>query len=180
MTDNFSLFKEYIIRQEIENTDRVFETFSEYGKLFDNDEDRYYVIELMRRGKDNPNLSAANVHFKYYYINKISDLDKYKDEIVKLCEMFNMRAYVSVNYKRYQQVMLDTAAEITRRIAVHNYKKPQAIFESCSGKYCDSGNKVWIIDVDKEDADKYGCTVEFLTISYGATIENLVFIVPEE
>lgn len=127
MTNNFDLYKEFI-SEKFANT-----TLPE--------DDSYFVIELMRRGKDNPNMPAANYHFKNYYIRKPEDLDKYHNEIVQLYDMFRMRAYASVNIKSFKQVSLDTMSELARRIANNDYKKNYAVFESCSGQYCHSEDK---------------------------------------
>lgn len=134
MTNNFDVYKAFI-SEKFANT-----TLPE--------DDSYFVIELMRRGKDNPNMPAANYHFKNYYIRKPEDLDKYENEIKTLCEVMRLRAYASVNIKSFKQVSLDTMAELARRIANNDYKKNYAVFESCSGQYCHSGDKQWVIDLD--------------------------------
>ena len=137
MTDNFNNYRDFI---------------NICGGLPDNNErgtlDKYYVIELMRRGKDNPNLPAANYHFRNYYIYSWRDLEKYEKEIKDICNLLKLRAYCSVNYKLMSQIALDTLAESARRIAVHDYKKFYAIFESCSGKYVSNKNNLWVVDVD--------------------------------
>lgn len=137
MTDNFQRYKELITL---------------CGGLPDDNEkgnlDRYYVVELMRRGKDNPDLPAANYHFRNYYIYSWRDLDRYEKEIKQLCDLLNLRAYGSVGSKRMSQVALDTLAESARRIAAHDYKRFYSIFESCSGKYCDKQAQLWVVDVD--------------------------------
>lgn len=139
MTDNFNRYREFI---------------EKCGGLPESNEDgildKYYCIELMRRGKDNPDLPAANYHFRNYYIYSWKDLDKYEKEIKDICTLLRLRAYASVNYKLMTQVALDTLAESARRIAVHDYKKFYNIFESCSGKYVDRGNSMWVIDVDEK------------------------------
>lgn len=139
MTDNFKNYRDFI---------------NLCGGLPDNNEkgnlDKYYVIELMRRGKDNPDMPAANYHFKNYYIYSWKDLDKYEAEIKDICTLLRLRAYCSVNYKSMAQVALDTMAESARRLAAHDYKKFYNIFESCSGKYVDKSNNVWIIDIDRK------------------------------
>ena len=61
------------------------------------------------------------------------------------------KAYCSVNYKLMSQVALDTMAESARRLAAHDYKKFYAIFESCSGKFVDKGNNLWVVDIDEVD-----------------------------
>lgn len=134
MTNNFDLYKEYITLG------------------FDSSPlpkgDTYFVIELMRRGKDNPNMPAANYHFKNYYIRKREDLDKYRDEITQLCDMFRMRAYASVNYKSFKQVTLNTMVELSRRVANNDFKKNYNVYESCSGSYCNPKNRRYVIDLD--------------------------------
>ena len=141
MTNNFELFKEYLQTN-----------FPD----FDKKSDSYFVIEIVRRGKDNPDMPAANYHFKNYYINKMSDIDKFQDEIIKICDIFKMRAYFSVGRKSYHQVTLNTAAEFTRRISLHDHKKPQTIYESCSGRYVDKSDKRWVVDFDEgQNPDDY-------------------------
>lgn len=143
MTDNFNLYRKFITEV--------------YGGLPDINKkgnlDKYFVIELMRRGKDNPDMSAANYHFRNYYIYSWKDLDKYEEEIKNVCTLLRLRAYCSVNYKMMSQIALDTLAESARRIAAHDYKKFYNIFESCSGKYVDKGNSVWIVDIDENNLE---------------------------
>ena len=137
MTDNFKNYKEFIgLLGGLPET-------NEKGNL-----DKYYVIELMRRGKDNPDMPAANYHFKNYYIYSWRDLERYEQEIKDICTLLHLRAYCSVNYKLMSQVALDTLAESARRLAAHDYKKFYAIFESCSGKFIEHGNNLWIVDID--------------------------------
>lgn len=137
MTDNFENYKRLI------NMNGGLPDNNEHGNL-----DKYYVVELMRRGKDNPDLPAANYHFRNYYIYSRKDLDRYEQEIKGICKLLNLRAYCSVNYKLMSQVALDTLAESARRIAAHDFKKFYSIFESCSGKFVDHNNGMWVIDVD--------------------------------
>lgn len=140
MTDNFENYKSFI---------RLYDTFSEKNSSVISD--KYYVVELIRRGKDNPTLNAANYHFKNYYIYSIQDLDKYTAEIKKLCDTLNLRAYASVNYKLMAQVAHEALAEGARRLAAGDCKRFYNIFESCSGKFRDKKNKAWVMDVDTKD-----------------------------
>lgn len=172
MTDNFKHIKQYICDRECEIVHDPTDTTWTPESQFDKNTDKYYVIELIRRGKDNPELPSANVHFKNYYINKISDIDKYMDEICFLCTSLKMRAYFSVNYKLYSQVTMNTVAEMARRVAVHDFKKPYAIYESCSGIFFNEKNKTWIIDVDIEDANEYNMTIDDLVFRYTHIIED--------
>lgn len=134
MTNNFKIYRDYI---------------EEHFKLSTLPEgDTYFVVELIHRGKDNPDMPAANYHFKNYYIRKVEDLDKYENEIKQLCDIMNMRAYASVNYKSFKQVTLNTLAELARRVANNDFKKNYNVYESCSGSYINSQNKRWVVDLD--------------------------------
>lgn len=144
MTDNFKLFEEY-----------AYSSTPNRGRTINDDPDKYWVVEIIKRGKDHPGMTGNNIHFKNYYINKMSDLYKYEHEIKTLCNVFGMRAYVSVNYKSYEQVTKDTCVAYADRIARNDFAKPYRLWESCSGKYVDSKNKRWIIDLDEGEYDEY-------------------------
>lgn len=162
MTNNFQLYKDFIT-EKFANT-----TLST--------EDSYFVVELMRRGKDNPDMPAANYHFKNYYIRKPEDLDKYGNEIKTLCEVLRLRAYASVNIKSFKQVSLDTMAELAKRIANNDYRKTYAVFESCSGSYCYSEDKTWVIDLDdcKMDDKKVKKVYEILNRTKPYNTEKVI------
>ena len=144
MTDNFKLFEEY-----------VYYSTPNRGRTINDDPDKYYVVEIIKRGKDHNGMTGNNIHFKNYYINKISDLYRFEPEIKKLCDVFGMRAYVSVNYKSYEQVTKDTCLAYADRIVRNDFAKPYRLWESCSGKYVNSNNKRWIIDLDEGEYDEY-------------------------
>lgn len=151
MTDNFELYRNEIIL-------RNNPSFPQDNKRGTNE--YFYVIELMRRGKDNPTTSAANYHFKNYYIYSLRDLNKYRDEIKLICDTMNMRAYASVNAKYLPQIGLDTIAEMTRRIAQHDYKNINSVFSSCSGKYKQRREQHWVIDLDDNPTLEYVGEIE--------------------
>lgn len=166
MVDNFDKYKEFIdLFGGLPNT-------NEKGNL-----DKYYVVELIRRGKDNPDIPASNYHFKNYYIYSWKDLYKYKNEIKSICTLLHLRAYGSVNYKLMSQVSLDALAESSRRIALHDYKKFYSIFESCSGKFVQKGNHLWIVDVDNIK-DGTEMLEEFINKMESGYETNIVYKMP--
>lgn len=130
MTDNFTNFRSFMQLPETEGGDA------------------YYVIELVRRGKDCPDLPAANYHFKNYYIDTLAKYDKVQDEIRLLCQTLRLRAYVSVCRKSFRRVTMNTIAEMSRRASLEDFKRPDRIFASCSGAYVDKDDKHWVVDVD--------------------------------
>lgn len=114
MVDNFELIKTFIV---------------DCDPNFDANEDSFYSVEIIYRHKDgdtiaNLPLSGSNHRrcIKLYYINKLSDLDNYKDEIIALCNLFNARAYISVNEKSYEAIVKANLVELANRVANNDYK----------------------------------------------------------
>lgn len=156
MTDNFTIIKEFIQ--------------SQWNGKFNDFTDAFYAVEIIGRKKDG---SAVNTSkFKTYFIKSIEDIDKHEAEIKAVCNALQMRAYISVNSKSWRQVTLNTMAEYAERIAHGNFDKPQSVFESCTGKFVDRSSQLWIIDVDKEDADFHGMSVDDLAEYYSKIIEK--------
>ena len=156
MTDNFKLIKDFIQ--------------SQWGGQFDSFTDVFYMVEILGRAKDNANIISHK--FKSYYINNMEDFDKYEQEIKTICDSLQMRAYVSVNHKSKRQVTLNTMAEYANRIAQDNFDKPYSVFDSCAAKYVERANQLWIIDVDKEECEKFECGRDDLISYYRNIIEN--------
>ena len=156
MTNNFELIKNFIQ--------------SQWGGQFNDFKDVFYTVEIIGRKKDGAEIESHK--FKTYFIKDIEDLDKYEAEIKTICDTLQMRAYISVNSKSWRHVTLNTMAEYADRIAHDNFNKPQSVFESCTGKFVDRSAQLWIIDVDKEDADKFNMSINDLTAYYIRIIEK--------
>ena len=156
MTDNFTIIKEFIQ--------------SQWSGKFNDFTDAFYTVEIIGRKKDS---TAAYTHkFKTYFIKNIEDLDKCEAEIKAVCDALKMRAYVSVNSKSWRQVTLNTIAEYADRIAHDDFSKPYSVFESCVGKFVDRSLQLWIVDVDKEDADFHCMSIDDLVTYYIEIIEK--------
>lgn len=141
MTDNFSYIFKYMQDLGIVQTkDDALKT------------DLFFDVQLIRRGKDHPNLPAANYTFKTYYFDSLESFDKSYDEIKKCCNMFGLRAYVSVNVKSKQEAAKKTLEKYAHNIVMGEYRKPWKDFSSVCGGL-DGVEKRWIVDCD--NCDKY-------------------------
>lgn len=139
MTDNFSIIREYMRNLGIPEK-----------KEFIND--KVFEIQLLRRGKDNPDLPAVNYSFKNYYVDSIELFDRYEDEIKKCCEMFRLRAYASINVKSKTKLQLQCLKIISDNLCMGELKKPWKIFYKAFGN-TKSDEQRWLVDVDSKDVD---------------------------
>lgn len=128
---------------------------------FENDDDCYYV-QLLRRQSDDPMTDGqkdpkyhGNMHsrsIKDYFIRSVEHLDEVKDDIIKLCEMFNVRAYIRLNKRRYKNIALAMLKHIAEQASSgETYSSPFHMVASAAGKANSAGDdKTWIVDVDAE------------------------------
>lgn len=112
--------------------------------------DLYFDIQLIRRGKDNPDMPAANYTFKIYYIDSIELFDKYIEEIKTCCDLFRLRAYISVNAKSKLELSKKTLVKYAEMVSLEEFKKPWRFCDSINGSL--SGKeKRWVVDIDNID-----------------------------
>lgn len=157
MTNNFQAISDFLTEQ-----------FSSlYGDDYSAKDDIFYNVALIGRKKDN---ALVDGKVKSYTINDISDLDKYKQEIITICDALKVRAYISVNYKSHKQATLDAMVEYANDIAQDCFNNSRGIYDSVVAKFADSKKQLWIIDVDKDDS--FGKSVDELTDLYIKTIES--------
>ena len=169
MTNNFQIISDFLTEQ-----------FSSlYGDDYSAKDDIFYNVALIGRKKDN---ALVDGKVKSYTINDISDLDKYKQEIITICDALKARAYISVNYKSHKQVTLDAMVEYANDIAQDCFNNSRGIYDSVVAKFADRKKQLWIIDVDKDDS--FDKSVDELTDLYIKTIEsckpykNIVAVIP--
>jgi hypothetical protein len=110
----------------------------------------YFSVQIIRRGKDHPDLPSANRTFGSYYLEEPDDLEKYREEIIHFTEAFGCRAYIYPCRRSYQKAMLATIKEMSRRLLEGDCKKPWKIFDSASISV-KSSVKLWIMDLDEPE-----------------------------
>jgi hypothetical protein len=113
---------------------------------FPND-DIYYHLQILRRGKDHPELPAANRVIKSYFICSLESLDYVEDEIKKLCEFFGARAYINLAPKSIKKTTMLQLKYLAQRAYEGDFKKIWKSWNTCAGEI--KGEEArWIVDID--------------------------------
>lgn len=117
--------------------------------IFDNPGDTY-IIQIMTRKKDGGQDGDQNARtIKEYFVDSISYFERKLDEIIKLCEIFNARAYINLNRKN-----LSALAPILLSIIAEKMQQPHPnylpLMTSAIAK-CPSDRRVFLIDIDTKD-----------------------------
>lgn len=119
---------------------------------FPND-DIYYHLQILRRGKDHPELPAANRVIKAYFICSLEGLDYVEDEIKKLCKFFEARAYINLTPKSIKKTTLLQIKYLAQRVYEGDFKKIWKSWNTCAGEIKGEESR-WVVDVDNCDFRK--------------------------
>lgn len=131
-------------------------------------ENEFYYIQIIQRKKDIEWMVWNNRPIKDYYIYSIEQLERRYDEIKKLCEVFNARAYIRLSRRNSEDIARDMIVTIWESFRNKSYNHLRKIYSTVVWQsiWLD---KLWIIDLDWKD-------VELLEDSYSfALFENLLY-----
>lgn len=130
MIDNFDLIKKQFY-------------FSEKNEIF-------FHLQVIRRGKDHPDLPSANRTIQTYYVQSKEHLEKIKDEVINLCEMYKARAYINITPKSFEDLGKLALFKLSERVYNGDYKKIYKIFNSAAGELKGYSTR-FLIDIDNKD-----------------------------
>lgn len=160
---------------------------------FDSDED-YYFIQLIRRKKENPNITQNDKPIKNYYVFSMEQYDSIQEEIIEMCDKENARAYIRINKRNKHKVavhllsyLVDYAKEdknyVTRKgVLIYDeilnltqllkdnqydtiFTQYNSIISIQSGQLHSDKDKKWIIDYDIDpDMKSYEVTIDFTEV----------------
>ena len=113
----------------------------------------FLFCQIIQRKKEHPELGSNNRVIKTYYIYSNNDLlNKYKPEIIKLCEAFNARAYIHLVPRDSNRLALETLRSTAEKIANGQQRDVKNVYNTVCGQYPSKDyEKLWIVDIDTKD-----------------------------
>ena len=118
---------------------------------FPND-DVYYHLQILRRGKDHPELAAANRMIKAYFICSLESLEHVEQEIKDLCEFFKARAYINLTPKSIKKTTMLQLKYLAQRTYEGDFKKIWKSWNTCAGEIKGEEPR-WVVDIDDTNTD---------------------------
>lgn len=136
-----------LLGKEIDNFDRIksLMRFMESDKLF-------MHVQILRRGKDHPDLPAANKLIKAWVVRSAEHLDKIREDVVFLCEHYKARAYISCAPKSIEKLNTLIMCKLANNQHTGNVDNPWHVFNSACGEL-QGVEKRWVVDIDTKDSD---------------------------
>lgn len=117
---------------------------------FEEKDNLFVHVQVLRRGKDHPDLPAANKLIKAWVVRSREHLDKIKEEVVFLCEHYKARAYVSCAPKSIAKLNTLIMRKMADNLHTGNIINPWHVFNSACGEL-QGVEKRWVMDVDDKD-----------------------------
>lgn len=109
-----------------------------------------YIFKRKKDQVDKENHQSVRT-VKSYSIESIEQLNKKKEEVIQLCELFKARAYIHVSCHNHKDVGLLMIETLAKRIREGNYSQ-RHLFDSIVGQM-HIKDKKWIIDIDTKNND---------------------------
>lgn len=125
---------------------------------FDN-EDEFYFLQVIQRKKDRKDVEldvkyvGSNNHsrlIKAYYIYSVEQLEKYKPEIIALCEMFKARAGINLNRRNNKDMAFDINILLAEYMKQGDFHGLSKLYNTVCGQ-AKGKDKTWLIDIDIKD-----------------------------
>jgi len=130
--------------------------FEQIRNMLRFEDDYFYFIQIIQRKKENPGLANSNNRIiRSYNVSSLDKFDENKDEIIKLCETFNARAYIHLNRRKWSKIALECLRHNAELIANEQYRNIKSSFETVIGRNNGepSRTKTWMIDIDMNDLE---------------------------
>ena len=120
------------------------------GLLSFDDSNSFYWVQIIKRRKDNNELTKPQKLIDCFEINSLDDLRDKSEKIRDICLSENARAYITINKRSRKTIALKYLEELARRISNEDYNI-RNMYHSILGKYHSDSKKKWIVDVDDVD-----------------------------
>lgn len=117
---------------------------------FEESDNLFMHLQILRRGKDHPDLPAANKLMKSWLVRSKEHLDKIKDDVVFLCEHYKARAYISCVPKSLEKLNTLLMCKLAENVHNGNVISPQKMLNSACGEL-QGVEKRWVVDIDTLD-----------------------------
>lgn len=129
--------------------------------------DSFYFIQILQRKKDHSGerLGGSNNNsrlIKAYYVTSVEKLEIYREEMIKLAEVFNARVSINLNPRSFRKAAFHCLQRLANQMSNDNYHDAPKAYNSVCGEYHSEIDKRWIVDVDKDDLCEVDNIIHFI------------------
>lgn len=120
----------------------------------------YYLVEVVKRRRDNPRLPVESMLIKEILIYSLKDFDDNRDEILCACEVVRARAYIWLNVRNAEITGFHCMKRLSCLLMEKNFIAISGLFRKVSEEIHFDSEPKYLIDIgDDCDLDKIELTV---------------------
>ena len=160
----------------------VVNNFEAIKNILNFDGKSVYLVWLVMRNKDGNTQAKGNNRNRtiksYYFLTK-EQLEMRQEEIIKLCDLFNCRAYIGINKKPMNKVLFqlqNTLTDYMQQYFGGNEFIPNihALVDSSVMKCGTEGRRMWIVDIDTKDRNQIEAIVKIINFCRSGFACNVI------
>lgn len=111
----------------------------------------FYVVEIIKRRKDNLEMARGEDNIRDYYIDSLEEYDRLLPRIKRMCECEKARGYIRVNKRNYNKIGLKLIKRIADYVDSNQSFAIKNAFKSVVSEEHSDPDKKWIVDIDWVD-----------------------------
>lgn len=112
-----------------------------------NSPDTYYHLQILKRRKDNPDMTKSEHVVMDKFINGPDHLDKLYPELKAIAEATQARVMINVAPRTYSKTGPAMLQDLAALVPGGDYRKAARLFTSSTAKN-PGRNKLWVLDID--------------------------------
>jgi mRNA-degrading endonuclease HigB of HigAB toxin-antitoxin module len=114
-------------------------------------DDDFYMVQIIKRKKEHPELGSNNHMVKAYYISSVEELDKHFPEMVVLADFHRARVMINLNRRSFEKIAFQNLKKLSDQIMNKEYRSAKKAYNTVAGQFNNEKDKKWIIDIDTKD-----------------------------
>jgi len=127
----------------------VINNFQKFQNILDfQSEDDFYLLQIMKRRKDNPEMDKGTKIIDEVYIDNLEFYQRKQEDWIKLANEQNARVTIKLNKRSYRKCAFKSLVDITKKIELGQFRACRHSFKNMAGKHKAPGSKFWIVDID--------------------------------
>jgi hypothetical protein len=118
--------------------------------------DIFYFVQILQRKKDHKGVTLGGSNnnsrlIRAYFIKSVDHLNKVKEEMITLANVFNARISINLNPRNFEKAGFQVMQKIANQMMNKDYENIHRAYTSVCGEYHSETDRRWIIDLDKDD-----------------------------
>ena len=161
---------------EVNNIDRIL-------PLLNFNDENVFLVWLVLRNKDGNTRAKGNNKnrtIKSYYFTNREKFEERREEIIKICNTFNCRAYICMNGKPMNRVLHILQNRLVENL--YNYVPKNcnlnSVIDHAVMKATNPNEKYWVIDVDTKEEEFINVLKTIIDGSRSSFSKNIVAEIP--